>query len=60
MVITVEENLLKAVKHLCCPHIETSQLICTANQLTGFYMRATKHKNILVLICEILCSLSRL
>ena len=21
--------------------IETSQLICTANQLTGFYMRAT-------------------
>ena len=25
----------------CCPHIETSQLICTANQLTGFYMRAT-------------------
>ena len=23
------------------PHIETSQLICTANQLTGFYMRAT-------------------
>ena len=24
-----------------CPHIETSQLICTANQLTGFYMRTT-------------------
>ena len=24
-----------------CPHIETSQLICRANQLTGFYMRAT-------------------
>ena len=23
------------------PHIETSQLICTANQLTGFYLRAT-------------------
>ena len=23
------------------PHIETSQLICFANQLTGFYMRAT-------------------
>ena len=22
------------------PHIETSQLICFANQLTGFYMRA--------------------
>ena len=25
----------------CCPHMETSQLICTANQLTDFYMRAT-------------------
>ena len=25
----------------CCPHIETSKLICTANQLTGFYMTAT-------------------
>ena len=60
MVITVQENLLKAVKHLCCPHIETSQLIFTANQMTSFYMRATKHKNNLVLISEILCSLSPL
>ena len=25
----------------CFPHIETSQLICKANQLTGFYMRET-------------------
>ena len=25
----------------CCPHIETSELICCADQLTGFYMRAT-------------------
>ena len=25
----------------CYPHIETSQLIYCANQLTGFYMRAT-------------------
>ena len=25
----------------CCPHIETSQLICFANQLTGFYMALT-------------------
>ena len=24
-----------------CPHIETSQMICSANQLTGFYMRET-------------------
>ena len=23
------------------PHIETSQLICCVNQLTGFYKRAT-------------------
>ena len=29
------------MKCQCCPHIETSLLICTANQLTGFYMRAT-------------------
>ena len=29
------------IKCQCCPHIETSQLICTANQLTGFCMRAT-------------------
>ena len=27
--------------NLCCPHTETSQLICTENQLTGFYMRTT-------------------
>ena len=25
----------------CCPYIETSQLICRANQLTGFYMTVT-------------------
>ena len=29
------------MKCQCCPHIETSQLICTANQLTGFYLKAT-------------------
>ena len=29
------------IKCQCCSHIETSQLICTTNQLTGFYMRAT-------------------
>ena len=29
------------IKCQCCPPIETSQLIYTANQLTGFYMRAT-------------------
>ena len=30
------------------PHIETSQLICTANQLTSFYMRATLAPNGLI------------
>ena len=29
-----------ALKCQCCPHIKTSQLICTANQLTDFYMRS--------------------
>ena len=29
------------IKCQCCPHIETSQLICCANKLTGFYMRLT-------------------
>ena len=29
------------IKYQCCPHIETSQ----ANQLTGFYMRATMALN---------------
>ena len=33
--------LFKPLKCQCCPHIETSQWICCANQLTGFYMRAT-------------------
>ena len=28
------------MKCLCYPQIETSKLICYANQLTGFYMRA--------------------
>ena len=39
------------MKCQCCRHIETSQLICTANQLTGFYMRATLALNGLI-ICE--------
>ena len=29
------------IKSLLSPHIETSQLVCCVNQLTGFYMRAT-------------------
>ena len=31
----------QSIKCQCCTHMETSQLICCANQLTGFYMRAT-------------------
>ena len=34
-------SLIQPIKCQCCPPIETSQLICTANQLTDFYMRAT-------------------
>ena len=29
------------IKCQCCPHTETSQLICCANHLTDFYMRTT-------------------
>ena len=29
------------IKYQCYPHIETSQLICCANQLTSFYRTAT-------------------
>ena len=29
------------MKHQSCHHIETNQLICRANALTGFYMMAT-------------------
>ena len=35
------------MKYQCFPHIETIQLICIANQLTGFYMRATLALNCL-------------
>ena len=30
----------------CCPHIETRQLILSANQLAGFYLRATLTLNV--------------
>ena len=38
----VKNSVLAEVtfKCQCCPHIETSQLICTVNQLNGFYIRA--------------------
>ena len=35
------DRSLKPIKCQCCTHVETSQLIFTANQLTGFYVRAT-------------------
>ena len=35
-----------------CSHIETSQLVCTANQLAGFYMKSTLALNGLIIINE--------
>ena len=35
------EKSNELIKRQSCHHIETSQLICTANQLTGVYMMAT-------------------
>ena len=34
-------NLFKPFNNQCSHHIETSQFICRANQLTGFYMMGT-------------------
>ena len=34
------------IKCQCCRHIETSQLICCANQLTYFYMRTKLSFNV--------------
>ena len=41
-------QLVETIKCQCCPHIETSQLIHTANQLTRFCMRATLAFNALI------------
>ena len=43
MLIHIKQNLnnIWSSMHESCHHIETSQLICKANQLTGFYMMAT-------------------
>ena len=43
-------NCLNAFKFQCCHHIESSQLIWCANQLTGFYTRATLEFNGLIFI----------
>ena len=34
-------KLTKLTQRLSCHHIETSQLICRVNELTGFYTMAT-------------------
>ena len=39
--IVTEKMSRQPIKCQCCLLIETSQLICYANQLTGFYMRTT-------------------
>ena len=41
-IISVRNHVLP-IKCQCCAHIETSQLICCANQFTGFYTRANWH-----------------
>ena len=40
---------LQLIKYQSCHYIETSQLICSANQFTGFYMIATLEFNELIL-----------
>ena len=37
----LDQSDVEPIKCQYCPHIETSQLNCSANLLTGFYMRAT-------------------
>ena len=37
----IPAHLYLPIKCQCCPDIETSQLICTENQLTGSYIRTT-------------------
>ena len=34
-------HLTQTIKCQCCHHIETSRVVCSANQLTGFYVMAT-------------------
>ena len=45
----------------CLSHIETSELICSANQLTGLYMRETlvvKGLIIVIVPCQFLFHIS--
>ena len=41
LIFLPSKDYLNLIKCQCYPHIETSQLICCVNQLTGFCMRAT-------------------
>ena len=41
IVIYVQSRKKLTLQDQCSHHIETSQLICRANQLTGFYMMGT-------------------
>ena len=45
------EILTHPFNNQCFHHIETNQLICTANQLTGFYMMGTLVVKGLIEIC---------
>ena len=47
--------LIELIKRQSCRHIETSQLICRANQLTSFYMMATLAFNELMLTLYFNC-----
>ena len=40
-ILCINALISQPINCQCCPHIETGQLIYYANQLTGFYMRAT-------------------
>ena len=48
LVKSCDSDIYYPIKCQCCPHIGTSQLICCANQLAGFNMRATLTLNGLI------------
>ena len=49
----IRKYSVQHVKYRCCPHKETSQLISSANQLTGFYVRAALAFNGLIDIGDV-------
>ena len=48
----IKQKTQYLIKCQSCHYMETSQLICYANQLTGFYMMATLAFNEIVYIPE--------